>query len=564
MNKLTQALYPNPPKKIQRSIVDYVFQTRTAPAPSVDECIAFIRASHPSAKSSIVAEELETLKAFFSDDNQEMHIEIAGLVNVTEWIAAFKIAPKPDARKVETTSMPPPPPPAIAPDHPASSSPSGSGQVRDRPINRNRGSVNNSNSSSNTCSNTNTNSSNTDTNSNSSNNSNGSSTSLSPIQVLLMHELFKTNFNKFQGDEWLLPSGANFDHVIYESIKGARYECSLHSFVIENPGAVLDLFQDPQDKDELRKVMVDRAEERLPVLSTAETALLSIYNKDPEELEVLFAEKGWRAVGASLAEKPSEDFQRLVFDCVHQLLKVYRVEQMALPQAPHESWVVNRLWSFIADALGSQHVNYQPGEYHSQASMYRRNLGRSRGVRQFVGHKVDGVAVAASRKVELLVLEAAKKDEGPNVTKALDDGLKLCKLTKDMHDFIRSKAVQNIRERFVTYGVQISGERATFLTLRQRRGRFYQLCREGCETLPALWVDQADTQCVLRVLAKAIIIRKALVSTARDIAQFTTRSLDGSDPSNDNVDQVAATLTTPQLIPSFPPLSTELVNTLEL
>jgi hypothetical protein len=40
------------------------------------------------------------------------------------------------------------------------------------------------------------------------------------------------------------------------------------------------------------------------------------------------------------------------------------------------------------------------------------------GVHQFEGNKVDGVAMVASRKMELLVLEADKKDEGPNVTKA--------------------------------------------------------------------------------------------------------------------------------------------------
>ncbi|KAF9346997.1 hypothetical protein BGX34_003474 [Mortierella sp. NVP85] len=163
--------------------------------------------------------------------------------------------------------------------------------------------------------------------------------------------------------------------------------------------------------------------------------------------------------------------------------------------------------------------------------MHRRSLARPRGVRQFVGHKVDGVAVAATRKMELLVLEAAKKDEGLNVTKALDDGLKLCKLTKDMHDFIRGKAMQNVRERLV----QVSGEKATFLTLRQPR-----------------------------VLAKVIIIRKTLLSSARDIAEFTTGSLDGADPTNDNVDWIAATLTSPQLLSSSPPLSAEPVITLEL
>ncbi|KAF9346998.1 hypothetical protein BGX34_003475 [Mortierella sp. NVP85] len=127
----------------------------------------------------------------------------------------------------------------------------------------------------------------------------------------MMQELFKKNFDKLQGDEWLSPSGASFDH-------------------------------------------------RRP----AETALPSIYNKGPEELEELFAEKGWR-VDAALTEKLSEEFQRLVFECVQQLLKVYRVERMALPQAPHESWAVNCLWSFIVDALRSQYVGYQPGKYHS-------------------------------------------------------------------------------------------------------------------------------------------------------------------------------------------------------
>jgi hypothetical protein len=50
--------------------------------------------------------------------------------------------------------------------------------------------------------------------------------SLSPIQVLPRHDLIRKNFDKFQGNEWL-PSGANFDHVLYESVKSARHECPL-------------------------------------------------------------------------------------------------------------------------------------------------------------------------------------------------------------------------------------------------------------------------------------------------------------------------------------------------
>ncbi|KAF9931254.1 hypothetical protein BGZ65_004966 [Modicella reniformis] len=189
--------------------------------------------------------------------------------------------------------------------------------------------------------------------------------------------------------------------------------------------------------------------------------------------------------------------------------------------------------------------------------MHRRNLGGSRDVCQFPGHKVDGVAIAAIKKLELLVIVAAKQDEGPNAAKALDDGMKLCKLTKDMHDLIRGKSKHNVREQLVTFGIQISGVTATFFTLRQRRGRFYQLCREGNETLPSVWIDQVGTQCVLEVLSKVLIIRKALLSMARDAAACTIDSIGGSDPDDSDVDYVTATMTSPRLFPSSPPLSAE-------
>ncbi|KAF9363608.1 hypothetical protein BGX34_003728 [Mortierella sp. NVP85] len=585
LNKLTWAIYGTRPTMIQQRVVDYIFQMRVAPAPLADEYIAFVRAAKPSANASTVTTEWQFLRNFFSDQFKDRHTDIADIANIPELIAAFKKAPELDPQTVEAAWIPHPPP--MAPGHLASlsSAPSSSSPHRDRPLthrgnssNCNSSSNNNNSNNNNIINNNNNNENNNNNNSansannnstnvlssrcSSSSNSNGSSKNLSPTQVASMQELFKTNFNKFQGDEWLLPSGASFDHVLYEAIKGMRHECPLHSFVVDSP-TVIDLFADARDKDELNRVMVGRMDEKLLPLSPAETALLEVYNKDPDELEELFADKGWRAVGASLTEKTSAEYQRLVFDCLQQLFKVYRGERMTLPQAPHESWVINRLWSFLADALDSPlRVEFQPGEYHSHASMYRRNLDCARGVRQFVGHKVDGVAVAVSTKFELLVIEAAKKDGGPNVTRALDDGLKLCKLTKDMHDLIRSEATRNVRGNLVTFGIQISGEKATFLTLRQRRGRFYQLCREGCETLPAVWTDRVNTQRVLRVLAMVIMIRKTLLSMARDIAEFTTGSIDGSKLT-DSSDCIAATLTSPQLIPSSP-LSAESPDTLRL
>jgi hypothetical protein len=46
-----------------------------------------------------------------------------------------------------------------------------------------------------------------------------------------------------------------------------------------------------------------------------------------------------------------------------------------------------------------------------------------------------------------------------------------------------------------------------------------------------------------------MIFRQTLLSAADDIDEFFTGSIDGADPSGD-VDYIAATLTSPQLIPS--------------
>ncbi|KAF9336394.1 hypothetical protein BG006_008801 [Podila minutissima] len=256
------------------------------------------------------------------------------------------------------------------------------------------------------------------------------------------------------------------------------------------------LFLDARDQDEIKKELVGWTNEKLPAVSSAEKALLEIYNKDPEELETLFSEKGWRTVGASLADKPSADFQCLIYECLQQL-------------------------------SGPQHVDFQPGEYISQATMRRRNIGRSRDVRQFAGHKVDGVAIAAAKMLELLVIEAAKKDEGPNVTKALDDRMKICKLTKDMLDLIRSKARHNVRQNLATVG----------------------------------------TQCVLEVLTTVLMIRKALLTMASNVASSMIGSIGlvgDADPVDNDVGYVAATMTSPQLLTSSPSLSTEHVPKLQL
>ncbi|KAF9585906.1 hypothetical protein BGW38_000096 [Lunasporangiospora selenospora] len=553
--RLVKAIYGARPSELQLRVVAYLVQIRKAPTPQINDYVAFVAATQPAVTANSLAKEWRAIKRFFSSDSKKKYSILGELTNVPEWVAAFKAAPMIDPLMVKIACMPPPPPPPPLPPPPPPPPPppSSLAATGSSMIVQCR-----------SCSDSNGNSS-SDSNRNGSfdSSSNSSSTKhLTPAQVTLMQVLFKTNFERFQGDEWLLPSGASFDRVVFDAVKDMRCECSLHSFVIDNPATVLDLFPDSRDKDELKRVLIDRMGEELPALSPSEKALLEMYTMGPAELAELFTTKTWPAVSALMTEKPSDEFQCLVYECMHQLRKVYRQERMAMPQTPHESWIVNRLWGFLADALSNpENVEFRPGEYASLASMHRRNLGRPTQARQFSGHKVDGVAIAASHKLELLVIEAAKKDEGPNTTKAMDDRMKLCKLSKDMLDFVRCKTEHNFSKQLNTFGIQISGESARFFTLRQRYGRFYQLCQEGTVSLPSVWTRKVNTKSVLRVLSMVLTIRKALFSMAESVDERIA-----NDPNSvgQDVDFVAATMTSPHLAPTRPALTSRQARELQL
>ncbi|KAF9978304.1 hypothetical protein BGZ73_002895 [Actinomortierella ambigua] len=127
---------------------------------------------------------------------------------------------------------------------------------------------------------------------------------------------------------------------------------------------------------------------------------------------------------------------------------------------------------------------------------------------------------------EVCAIEAAKKDNWPNGTKAMDDKLKLAKMTKDMHDHVRKVATENNRSDLVTFGIRISGLNLVLYTMRQRPGRFCQLCTEASVSLPYLGTNDSDGS--------------ADVSTVTD---------EGDGVLGDNDDWQAVTMASPDFIP---------------
>ncbi|KAF9920807.1 hypothetical protein BGZ65_010915, partial [Modicella reniformis] len=200
-----------------------------------------------------------------------------------------------------------------------------------------------------------------------------------------MREEFSKHYKEFNGEAWTLASGTVVDQVIAEHIKILPYESTLHSFVIDDAKAIIDLFPEESDRAEVREALGQQSRGRMATLSPEELDYLALYDKSPSEMEDLLA-SGWASIPVSAAGAlPDKEFRRLVHFCVQHLYFTYRKENFAIPREQSEAWFVNKLWSVIAIIFDSEtELSHQPGEISSQASALRRNKERNFDDRQLL------------------------------------------------------------------------------------------------------------------------------------------------------------------------------------
>ncbi|KAG0238861.1 hypothetical protein BGW42_000022 [Actinomortierella wolfii] len=330
------------------------------------------------------------------------------------------------------------------------------------------------------------------------------SSSLSSTALASMRSEFDDHFNAFPGEPWILPSGASFDSLLRTYILTLAKESALHSFVIEDVASLLRIVTEESDKKELKAVLVERPGEQSRDLSESQKLYLALYNKGPNEIEELL-DNGWRNVAptSGLTTLPDVEFRK-----------------------------------DIDFALRYIHTAY------SQARTLESKQGQ--------GRKVDGVVAAYETRQELCVIEAARADNGPNGTKALTDTRKLAKSLKDMHDHIRSRTSTNVSREVITFGLRIAASTISFYSLRQRRGRFYQLTCDACVSLPPAWKPSGTTTTsIITVLALLLRLKAQLVEMAYNVTKWTNGAVLMPDTTSTG-DVWASTLSTP---PSSPRLS---------
>ncbi|KAK3815498.1 MAG: hypothetical protein J3Q66DRAFT_370826 [Benniella sp.] len=315
-SRLTSSLFHDRPARHEITAVEYILSLPASSTPNANDFQDFVKAAYPSAPLSGVAKSWDTLRRYFTSGRDEDYEDIQNLIDVPSLVAAFhaasQISPEPSGPRTASTSMPPPT---------ITSSVSSSSRSSRASSSRGQGSISSGGSK----------------NSSSNESGGGISSRLTANQAAMMHDLFKYNFEQFPGQEWILPSGVTVDSLLYGVALNQCYESTLHSFVLEDPTMIIQLAKDDRDQDAIKSLCIDRTQELMPPLSEAETNFLQLYCKSPDELDELLSIHGWRAMGAEMDDKPTEEFRRVTHNCVSAILTAYQQSGFSVPRGSSES-----------------------------------------------------------------------------------------------------------------------------------------------------------------------------------------------------------------------------------
>ncbi|KAF9546082.1 hypothetical protein EC957_010218 [Mortierella hygrophila] len=525
------------PTFVHFAVINYVVAMRLAPVPVEEDMVNYVRSIHPETEAAVLAGMWRRLKEYFSPENQDKLNHLTPMMDIPAMVEAFAGTAASNA-EIPNLNLPPAqllPIKSMAPQVP---------QQPQEPPEASCLSTDSIGAESSIL-----------RSSRSSRSSKSSNCKLTSSALLRLLAEFAENFKTFTGEPWVLSSGTVVDDVLsawaQKLASEQLAESELHSFVIENVKEVLEAFEDEADKAEIRAVLEARPGEHLQDLNDSERAYLALFAKGPKEVGQLL-DKSWTDISLHPQENnPDDDFRSFVHHWMKHLYLVYRTRNYQLPTTESESWFLNMLWGPLALILDTEEaLQYKHAGYNSTSSTLRKNIDWERGQRQAVGRKADGMILGTSTGLEICVLEAEKKDNGPRSTKALGDTLKIAKLAKDMVDVMRANVPKAVHHQLVAYCFRLSAGSMHLYTFQQRSGRFDQLFYETSVAFPPRW-DALTAEDITTVIGQVMALRKELVSYNNKLAIWKK----GHKAAKESIKPAIPTLSTPASTPNNGPAS---------
>ncbi|KAF9945946.1 hypothetical protein BGZ70_003479 [Mortierella alpina] len=529
----------------ERRAMRYLIQMRWEPLPEPGTFIPHLKSANPPSTMVVVAKVWAKLKQFFNGQQHESYQQMENLMDVGGMVDAFTAAPYIELQGENSVEQE-----SLRPERAQSS------LTTNRSLSTAR-----------------TSSGRKSTSDSSSSSGSSSASQLSVGAIKRMRLEFEQHGSEFTPSAWTTPSGANADAVIAEHVLTLVAESPMHSYIITDPSTMLKLFVSEADRQAVAGVIKSCTSDATWSLPRSEEHYLSLYDRRPEDLKEML-DMGCLGVMAEArarttdegAPLPGRSFCSLVHRLVDQLFRVYERNKFQVQSRKSESWFRENLWAGLHDIFNVlDALNYEPGEIHCQASARRKNRDReSTQTKQQVGRKADGLVSAVEPACELLIVEGANIDNGPQGTKAMTDTLKLAKMMKDMFDVILEKVSETIhdesilkdaRHKLATFGLRFSAGSLALYSLRKLpQGRYYVLECEGLLTFPAVWKkDGSNTSTVLTVISTLLALQHRLLQMAKLIEGWTKVSFSLPKPVGAGDRAWPATLSTPIMRPRNAP-----------
>ncbi|KAF9183662.1 hypothetical protein BGZ49_004543 [Haplosporangium sp. Z 27] len=384
-----------------------------------------------------------------------------------------------------------------------------------------------------------------------------SASTLCSSLVNTMKEEFNVNYESYKGTSWVLPSGSVFDAVVRGHVLAQTKQRSIHSFVWDSKDDLRELFPLEEDNQALQQ-RINSIKEAQPQLPQWQNDIISGYNSLQSIEDAILNGINQKVQIEGVEEQECKKFNKMIFEFMTGVTNFYEDHgrQNELKEGLSEKTHL-KLWSIFFKVLYKHGgvLDLDEGEIYSKASALRKNSTRgSTENRQSSGRKIDGIIYCLkASKLEIAGIEGGKKNEGPNGTKILLDGLKMSKLLKDMFDKACIEACSKgtlpvtARNGVVVFGFLVSGCKIQFVSLKHFGGRFSYLIREKAESLP-LHLDDQSFLIIKSILRIFLRKRLQMEDAASRLGNMINKEYD-----NDNVEEFmfVSTLTTPPSSPVF-------------
>ncbi|KAF9998956.1 hypothetical protein BGZ79_007389 [Entomortierella chlamydospora] len=323
---------------------------------------------------------------------------------------------------------------------------------------------------------------------------------------------YLAKFDEFTGAPWVLPRGTNVDDILFRYTMTLCVESSLHSFVIDKPDTLIDLFEEDDqrmfqgdiDRDVFHEAEISLTEWKKRDIMRFSLSLDRTRDLIRYGLNSLFADQEDPLSAVDKSEL--DEFRLRIYSIMLELGDIYKKYDNELPEFRVRSWLSKDVCDVLLPLLGYRSewlhwIEFEPGSISGSSSS---NLE----AKEPEDAGLDSIITC--KKLQSQCGIAAIKIEGVGYD------LRGIRTLRDMFERVCSMCSSPgvMKTQLRVYGIFFSGLRVEIVSLKYVAGRFYRLTREKTLPIPITWDDQS-VKAILALIEEILTLQNRVESMAK-------------------------------------------------